>query len=203
MAECITPGAEGETVWLESLAQDDWGGVAWVRGGVARYWNANPGFEKDFSYWGHNSGTSVGSTYAQTGNRGVRLAGSGDYVYITSVYDPVRGSNMVDSPTITVRGYYRHTAASTTGGVQARYDRAYLQWNTSLCKRTAGATATTWLGMTNLGSACGDPETVWTPCSRSIGFTLSSINDSLVFRARLQSTSSAAVYVDRVGVTGG
>lgn len=146
-------------------------------------------------------GTAQGP--ANTGLRGVRMAASGDYVYITSVYDPVSGNNMTTSPTVHVAGYYKHPSAGTTGGVRAQYDRAYLRWDTSLCKRTAGATRTTWLGVTNLGTVCGDPGTSWTLCDRSVSLSLDSTNDSLVFRSYLRSTSSAAVYVDRVGSYGG
>lgn len=211
MAQC---GSYADSAAMATIQQDDWGGAAYLRGGTPRYWSANPGFEADFSHWARSSTTdvTVGSAYALTGNRGVRMASSGNWMYITSVYDPYHPindpvDNMSTNPSLRVLGWYKHPSAGTTGGVQVQYDYRYLRYEQSSavwCKRDAddSATHTAWFGVENLRS-CGDPGTIWTSCEGGVTIPNSTINDATVFRAYIRSTSSGAAYVDKVGAYGG
>jgi len=214
MAECVNGAAD--TAVLDTIQQDEWGGAAYVRGGARRYWNANPGFEKDWSHWAHSSGTTVSSSYAFTGSRGAQIPSSGGYVYMTSVYDPwatefsTSPPNQIEipgmditSPVLHVYGSYRHPSATTTGGVNAQYNRRFLQYDGTMCKRDAFIAHTSWSGVTTLTPTCGDPGTAWVSCDRTITIDNSETNDATVFRAYLTSTSSASVYVDKVGSFGG
>ena len=214
MTECVNGAAD--TAILDTIQQDEWGGAAYVRGGARRYWNANPGFEKDFSHWAHSSGTSTGSSYAITGSRGVRIPSSGKYVYMTSVYDPwatefstsppnqiqIPGMD-ITSPTLHVFGFYRHYSSSTTGGVDAQYRRRFLRYDGTMCKRNAFIKNTGWSAVTNMTPTCADPGTSWSSCNRTIAIDNSETNDATVFRAYIRSTSSSTLYVDKVGAYGG
>lgn len=208
MADCVS---QGDSAVMDTIQQDEWGGAAYARGGARRYWNANPGFEKDFSHWARSSTSIVvGSAYAITGNRGVKMPSSGNYLYMTTVYDPWVGSgggqvqSMSTSPSLQVFGFYRHPASGTTGGVKVQYVYRYLRYDSSICKREADANAThtSWSAVTDLKS-CGDPGTSWTSCSGSVTISNTSTNDATVFRAYIRSTSSSDVYVDKVGALGG
>ncbi len=204
MVDCQS---EADSVVTASLAQDDWGMAAWVRaGGVNNIWSANPGFETDFSYWGHSSGTASASTYARTGSRGVRLAASGDYVYITSVYDPYNGdgtvtAGMSTTPDLGVSVDYKTTTG--TGGVTPQYQYQYIRWSATGCKHTAdgSATVTSWSALTNM-TAFGT-STSWRSVAPTVRINNSTTNRSTAFRARVKSSSTAAVYIDRVGGFGG
>jgi hypothetical protein len=206
--------APTETLAMQTIQQDDWGGAAYLRGGARRYWNSNPGFEDDFAHWGHSAGAVLGgSTYAVTGSKGVLLDTSADYVYMTSVYDPWfgygdtgAGTEIVgmdtSSPVLRSFGFYKHPLSSTTGGVVAQYNFRFLQYSQTACKRNGFIGHTTWSGITTVAT-CGDPGTTWTSCDGGVTVDNSLTNDATVFRVYLDSTSSGDVYVDKVGAYGG
>jgi hypothetical protein len=213
MAQC---GSQADAAVLDTIQQDDWGSAAYIAGGSTGktpFWNANPGFERDFSHWARSSTTSVtvGSAYAETGSRGVRMAASGNWVYMTSLYDPYHPidyavTNMdVSTAQLHVRTGYRHPSSGTTGGVKVQYDTRFLRYDVGMsCKRNADATAThtAWSGVTDLLS-CGDQGTTWKPCDGVVGIDNSLTNPATVFRAYVRSTSSSYVYIDRAGAYGG
>ncbi len=219
MAECPADGqGAAETVYLETIQQDDWGGATYLRGGARRYWNANPGFEQGLTHWG-SSGASVGSAYAFTGSAGVRLAAQGNKVWITSVYDPwatefstsnppeqqeMPGMDTSD-PVFHVFGYYRHESEDSKKGVKVQYRTRYLQYDGTTCKRNGFEDHTTWSALTLLTPVCNqDPGLYWLSCDRTVVIDNSESNDATVLRAYLRSiTPDGAVYVDKVGVFGG
>jgi len=87
MAQC---GNEAQSAGFVSLQQDDWGGASWVNRPAMPYFNSNPGFEMNFIHWYRSSTSQItaAKTYAYTGRRGARFAANGNYIYMTSVYDP-------------------------------------------------------------------------------------------------------------------
>ena len=162
------------------------------------------------------SGATVGSAYALSGNRGVRLPAKGDHVYMTTVYDPwitpystnqpvqIEIPGMDTSyPTLHVFAYYRHPDEDTTGGVRNQYRSRFLQYDGSWCKRVGYLDRTQWSGLLTMLPRCYDEDLIWTACDRSVAIDNSVTNDATIFRAYVRSTSSAAVYIDKVGVYGG
>jgi hypothetical protein len=213
MAQCGTPL---QTAWLDTLQQDDYGvavNIGTHATGKTPFWNSNPGFERELKHWARStSAITASSTYKETGTYGVRIPAANGYLYITSVYDPYHPdapsqyllTNMTDEPTHHVRTDYRHSTSATGGGVILQYEWWYLQYNaiSPACKAEQTPTSTTSSGTTTL-LTCGDRGTSWSFCDGSVDIDNSSTNDATVFRARLKSSSTSHLYLDRAGAYGG
>ena len=209
MSQC---GDQADSATLDSIEQDDWGGAAWSRGGVHDFWSANPGFEAGFAHWYRSNSSQITShsTYAFSGDLGVRMAASGNYVYITSVYDPwikdIDGigtaAGMSSNAQLHVRGLYRHADEADTGKLKAQYRTRILEYDLDLCKRDAFIKLWDWDDKKDMSPSCGDPDEDWTPCDRSVQVGTSQDFPGKVFRIYLRSTSSGPVWIDKVGAYG-
>lgn len=208
MEDC--PSAPSASVALESLAQEDWGGASWVRGGARAIWTSNPGFEDGWTHWGRSAGTSMSSTYAFAGSQGVRLSSSSDYVFITHTYDPwVSSGNlntaaMDSTPLLAMYGNYKNPSG-TSGGVKVQVEFRYMQytWATSGCRSTNNSSVTyTPLSVLTTLENCAT-SSVWATCEDGMTVTVSSTNDAVMWRSYMSSNSASGVYIDRFGGYGG
>lgn len=217
-------GSEADSAVMDSLQQHGWGSASYLAWGPTSsdsIWSANAGFESDFMHWARSSTSqiTVGSAYADSGNRGVRMTNNGNWLYITHVYDPYKLtsdppiepdpfhqviSSMDDSNAeLRVRTRYRHASGSTTGGVKVQYDTWYLSYDDSdFCKADTNIDIGLPSGITDLNT-CGDQGTTWKKCGGGVEIDNSPTNTATVFRAYVQSTSSGDLYVDKAGSHGG
>lgn len=214
MAQCGPTPSTGDELSedFETLQQDDWGGASWATNLTYDYFNANGGFEDGSTHWyrSNTSQISTGTAYARHGDLGLRMQSSGNYIYITSVYDPyildvlekTEVPGMTDNPTMRVRVSRRHTQASTTGGLQIQYRLGWIEYDDDgQCKVPAYQDFYWASAKVDLGGVCADLGTSWKKCERSILINSFGVdNDAAAFRIFFESTSSSHLYVDMAGV---
>jgi hypothetical protein len=208
-------GSELVSETFVSLQQDDWGGASWAAVTAAPYFSANSGFEKEFTHWYRSNIYQITpqSVAAYTGDLGAQLASSGNYIYMTSVYDPwiyefplgfVQVSGMDDSPLFTMRTHYRHASGSTTGGVEISWQREFLDYRergTPKINKVDGYEKTHSLSMREAFPECPDQGTTWKLCAWSTSFGLSQNElDAAAIRPFFESTSTGHLYLDKAGV---
>lgn len=207
MLDVVQPA---DTVYTNSPSQEEWGDVAYARGGARRLWSANPGFESNLTYWGYSAGVTSGSAYAESGSRGARLGSTADYVYTTHTYDPwyVDGAGtqavdngMTSSPVLRIASDYKNPVG-TTGGVTLMYSYRYLRYDGRFYKGDSShpSNFTSWSAVTTLRSCA--TATVWTSCGAGLTVLNDVNNDATAWRIRIQSASST-VYIDKAGAYGG
>lgn len=211
MQQAATPE---ETVAWQDISRDDWAhavNIAAHATSKPAFVTANPGFEHGLDHWGTSGSVATSSTYAHTGGRGARLATAASFVYTGAVYDPWRligGSQsqspkMLSSVIFTARADYRHTATATTGGPVMRYNTIPMSYPVGAYKNDADTTVHPPVGQISL-SACPDPGTTWTTCTRTFVMVFyQATYDARLMRYLIQSHSSGHLYVDRAGFTGG
>lgn len=207
-----------QTPGWESIEMNEWALAVNISAHATSkptYITPNPGFEEGFDHFGHGSAASVGSAYANTGDLGARLlSGSGSYIWTTAIFDPWNLNNgnqteaghmNVDTVLHTIRSDYRHTAGSTTGAIEFRRNTRNFRYDPANTKTAAAANPrfTAWTGQIDVGSECPDQGTSWNGCSRSFNDVYDTTNDASWTNVLVRSTSSATVYIDRFGMTGG
>lgn len=209
MTQC---GTTADTVGFTSIEQDDWGGVPWAKASSVGFFNANPGFESQNTHWYRSNTSQITPETAakKSGTYGMELDNSGNYMYITTVYDPwfldgitsqpVAGMD-ASSPTIKSRAFRKHTSASTTGGIEISYKRAYIEYDETESCKTDAWTETYSFSTRTLLKNCPDKGTTWVNCAKATTITVGQgTTDAFAFRAYYESTSSSKLYVDVAGI---
>lgn len=214
MPTMVDSGTPAVTPDMTSIQRDDASMAAFLPGATPRYFTPNAGFEDDWANWGRSAGTVVGSSYAYTGSRGIRVNVPNDYVYTSVLYDPYRGSssgtiapNMTTSVTYWGRAYFRNPTCCTTRGFRMKYQYRYLNYDSGIQKSTADASATwtSWSALTNAGGCGGmspsGPYAYGGYCSGSVSLANSTTNDATALTYYFYGDGpSGQVDLDQVGI---
>jgi len=209
----VASSSPANTDLQETITRDEWAGAANVAGHASNkipFLTPNPGFERNLSHWAIDGAVSVGSAYARTGSRGVRLS-SNSFVWAGSSYDPwvvadgtQSGANHMSTGIVpfTIRADVRHPV-TTTGGVQLRWNRRYLNYGPANGKVDGHTTVGAWQGQEFIQPVCDPSGTSWLSCGRGFSRQFNSTTDAWMIRVLALSTSGGYVYIDRFGYFGG
>jgi hypothetical protein len=102
----------------------------------------------------------------------------------------------------TIRADVRHPV-TTTGGVQLRWNRRYLNYGPANGKVDGHTTVGAWQGQEFIQPVCDPSGTSWLSCGRGFSRQFNSTTDAWMIRVLALSTSGGYVYIDRFGYFGG
>jgi len=208
MAQC---GSPAETIELETIKLDEWGGANWVKG-EQHFWSADSGFEEPAGDW-VLAGSAVFSTAAaHKGTWGLKLPSEGAYAYTQILYDPwltaagipPLSPRMETNPELELRGWTRMTAGAA-GTVRYKVKLNYFAYAGATCKRDVTTAAYLGWSASTLVATC-NVTTSWTRCDDTFMLPdpLTAVVDAVAIQLTARShLTSGSADVDRFGVRGG